>query len=67
MRKFKKVSKLKIVDIHSARQILCYMGYYKHTNSYRVYQEKVKPLVNVGQCKKIVSSYDKRRRKKNVA
>jgi hypothetical protein len=66
MRKFKKVSKLTIIDIHSARQVLCYMGYYKHTNSYRVYQEKVKPLVNVGQCKKIVSDYDKRRRKKNV-
>lgn len=65
MRKFNKVSKLKIIDIHSARQVLCYIGQFKHTNSYRVYQEKVKPLVNVGQCKRIVSSYDKRRRKKN--
>lgn len=66
MRKFKKVSRLKIIDIHSARQVLCYAGQYKHTNSYRVFQEKVKPLVNIGQCKKIVSSYDKRRSKNVV-
>ena len=67
MRKFRKVSKLKVIDIHSARQVLCYKGYFKHTNSYRVYQEKVKPLVNMGKCKKIVSYYDKRKGIKNVA
>ena len=66
MRKFRKVSKLKVIDIHSARQVLCYMGHFKHTNSYRVYNEKVKPLVNIGECKKIVSYYDKRKDKKNV-
>lgn len=67
MRKFRKVSKLKVIDIHSARQVLCYRGHFKHTNSYRVYQEKVKPLVNMGKCKKIVSYYDKRKGIKNVA
>lgn len=64
MRKFRKVSKLKIIDIHSARQVLCYMGNFKHTNSYTIYNEKVKPLVNIGECKKIVSYYDKRKGKK---
>lgn len=64
MRKFRKVSKLKVIDVHSARQVLCYRGHYKHTNSYRVFQEKVKPLVNFGQCKKIVSEYDKRKGKR---
>lgn len=66
MRKFRKVSKLKIIDIHSARQVLCYLGHFKHTNSYTVYNSKVKPLVNIGECKKIVSYYDKRKGKKNV-
>lgn len=65
MRKFNKVSKLKVIDIHSARQVLCYMGHFKHTNSYTVYNEKVKPLVNIGECKKIVSYYDKRKGKEN--
>lgn len=67
MRKFHKVSRLKVIDIHSARQVLCYRGHFKHTNSYKVYQDKVKPLVNIGKCKKIVSYYDKRKGKKNVA
>ena len=66
MRKFRKISKLKVIDIHSARQALCYRGYYKHTNSYKVFQEKVKPLVNFGKCKKIVSDYDKRKGKKDA-
>ena len=66
MRKFKKVSKLKIIDAHSARQINCYMGYIKHTNSYGLFNEKIKPLVNIGKCKKIVSDYDKRKGKKNA-
>lgn len=66
MRKFKKVSKLKIIDVHSARQVTCYMGYIKHTNSYRLFNEKIKPLVNIGACKKIVSEYDKRKGKENV-
>lgn len=66
MRKFNKVSKLKVIDLHSARQVLCYIGYYKHANTYRVFTEKVAPLVNIGKCKKIVSYYDKRKEKKNV-
>jgi len=66
MRKFKKVSKLKAIDVHSARQITCYMGKIKHTNSYRLFNERIKPLVNIGTCKKIVSDYDKRKGKKNA-
>lgn len=66
MRKFKKVSKLKVIDIHSAKQVTCYMGYFKHTNSYRLFNEKVKPLVNIGACRKIVSDYDKRKGKQNA-
>ncbi len=66
MRKILKVSKLKIIDVHSARQVLCYMGQIKHTNSYTLYQKQIKPFVNIGECKKIVSYYDKRKGKKNV-
>ena len=66
MRKFQKISKMEIVDIHSARQATCYMGYIKNTNSYRLFNERIKPLVNIGNCKKIVSDYDKRKGKKNA-
>lgn len=65
MRKIKKVSKLKVIDIHSARQITCYMGYIKHTNSYTLFNNRIKPLVNIGVCKKIVSEHTKRKEKKN--
>lgn len=66
MRKFKKVSRLNVIDLHSARQVLCYVGYYKHSDSYKVFAEKVTPLINVGKCKKIVSYYDKRKENENV-
>ena len=66
MRKFKAVSKLKTIDIHSARQVACYMGYIKHTNSYILFNEKIKQLVNVGVCKKIISEHDKRKGKQNA-
>ncbi|MDD3238216.1 MAG: RNA-directed DNA polymerase [Candidatus Gastranaerophilales bacterium] len=65
MRKFVKVSKLKVIDVHSARQALCYKGYYKHTDSYRIFKDVVCKLVNFGNCKKIVSNYDKRKEIKN--
>ena len=66
MRKVRKVSRLKIIDVHSARQITCYMGYIKHTNSYKLFQEQIKPLVNIGNCKKIVSGNDIRKEKRNA-
>ena len=67
MRKFKAVSKLENIDIHSARQVTCYMGYIKHTNSYNLFQTRIKPLVNVGACKTIIRNYDKRKEKQNAA
>lgn len=66
MRKFQKVSKLKVIDVHSARQVTCYMGYIRHTNSYKLFNERIKPLINIGVCKKVVSNYDKRKGVKNV-
>jgi len=67
MRKFRKVSKMKNIDVHSARQVTCYMGYIKHTDSYKLFNEKIKPLVNIGVCKKIVSRHDKKEREKENA
>ena len=67
MRKFRKVSKMKNIDVHSARQVTCCMGYIKHTDSYRLFNEKIKPLVNIGVCKKIVSRHDKKEREKENA
>lgn len=66
MRKVRKVSRLKIIDVHSARQITCYMGYIKHTDSYKLFQERIKPLVNIGNCKRIVSGSDTRKEKRNA-
>lgn len=64
MRKFRKVSKMKNIDVHSARQVTCYMGYIKHTDSYKLFNDKIKPLINIGVCKKIVSRHDKKEREK---
>lgn len=67
MRKFRKVSKMKNIDVHSARQVTCYMGYIKHTDSYKLFNDRIKPLVNIGVCKKIVSRHDKKEREKENA
>lgn len=67
MRKFRKVSKMKNIDVHSARQVTCYMGYIKHTDSCKLFNDRIKPLVNIGVCKKIVSRHDKKEREKENA
>lgn len=47
------------------KAMLSYMGWFSCTNSYDCYQEHVKPFVNIGKLKKIVSKLD--RRKNNEA
>lgn len=40
--------------------MLSYMGWFKHTDSYNYYRYWIKPYVDIGKLKKIVSSMDRR-------
>lgn len=41
------------------RAILSYMGWFKHTNSYKLYMRKIKHFVDLGHLKAIISHIDK--------
>lgn len=62
-RKAKQMSKQWKVTIHSIRQMLSYMGWITCTNTYNMYKKWIKPYVNLRNCKKRISNYDKRKNK----
>lgn len=66
-RKAKRIGKKEKVTAHDARQILSYMGYIDKTDTYKMYEERIKPYVNVQKCKRKVSMCDKNRKKKEAA
>lgn len=66
-RKAKRIDKKEKITAHDARQILSYMGYIDKTDTYGMYEERIKPYVNVQKCKRKVSKFDKNRKKKEAA
>lgn len=60
MRKAKKVGKH--TTIKGAQGMLSYMGYIKHTDSYGVYRDYIRPYVNIGKLKKFTSKRTKAER-----
>lgn len=50
---------------YDSRQLLSYLGRIDHSDTYNMYHEWVKPIVNIQRCKRKVSAYDKARRKDN--
>lgn len=63
-RKVRKVAKKDKVNWYDASSIVSRMGYFKHTDAYNVYQERVKPYVNIKKLKKIISKHEKKGRAK---
>lgn len=45
------------------RRLISYMGWFKHSSTYACYLKYIKPCVNVGKLKKIISKIDRRRNK----
>ena len=59
-RKARRIYKAKKLTIHSAKQMLSYLGWIDATNTYQMYLAWIKPYVNIQECKRRVSSYDRR-------
>lgn len=67
-RKAKAISKKRCPTIYDCKQILSYLGWISHTNTYNMYLKYIKPYVNFGYCKRRISYDDKKKRRlKRVA
>jgi len=59
-RKAKRLSHKEKPSIYDIRQMLSYIGWIDHTNTYGMYQQRIKPYVDIGKLKKRISSYDRK-------
>ena len=60
LRKTKKISKEKRPTVFEIRQLLSYMGWFKHTDTYKVFGLQVNNVVDINEYKKRVSYFDRR-------
>lgn len=58
-RKAKRIFKAKRVTVYSARQMLSYLGWIKHTDTYKMYLKWVLPYVSFQKLKRKIRGYDK--------
>jgi RNA-directed DNA polymerase len=65
-RKAKRISKKRHITVHDCRQMLSYKGWFSSTDTYRIFQQRIKPHVDFRKLRKMVGLYD-RQRSKNVA
>lgn len=63
-RKARQVSKQEKINPKDAASLLSSMGWVKHTDTYGMYEERIKPVVNIRKLKKIVSKNQKRKNQK---
>lgn len=62
-RKAIKMSRKEGYHWYECTQILSYLGWFKHSNTYGIFETRIKPIINVGECKKVVSIHSKRHRR----
>lgn len=62
-RKAKRISKKELTTVYDAQQIISYIGYFKHTDTFNIFKEKILKVVNLETCKKIISNKTKARGK----
>lgn len=62
-RKARKIYKAEKPSVYSARQMLSYLGWIDHTDSYGFYLTWIKPIVDFKKLKKKINSYDKKQRR----
>ncbi|MBP5163249.1 MAG: hypothetical protein ILP16_09785 [Spirochaetales bacterium] len=59
-RRARRISRKEKTTIFDCRQMLSALGWIKATDTYRWYEEWIKPYVSFRKCRKRVSSYDRR-------
>lgn len=64
-KKARQVSRQEKINPKDAQSILSRMGALKHTDTYKMYLERIKPIINTKKLKKIVSKQSRRRNDAN--
>lgn len=64
VRKALKISKSIKKNWFECTQMISYLGWFKHTDTYNVYEKYIQPIVNIGECKNIVSLHSYKLRRK---
>ncbi len=59
-RKARQVSRQEKINPKDAASLLSSMGWVKHTDTYGMYEERIKPIVSIKKLKKVVSKNQKR-------
>lgn len=60
-RKARQISRQEKINPRDASSMLSSMGWVSHTDTYGMYEERIKPIVNIKKLKKIVSKEQKRK------
>ena len=55
-RKVKRTKKKKSWNAHNCGSILTYVGWMKHSDSYRLYQQRIKPYIKISRLEGVVSN-----------
>lgn len=64
LRTARRIYKKDKITWYDASQMVSYIGWFKRTNTHAAYEKHVKPFVNIGRCRKIISKYNKSKEKK---
>ena len=54
------------IHIHNSRRIVSYIGWFKHTDSYSLYMEKVVPYTTLFYLQSKISKYDSKKARKTI-
>ena len=63
-RKARRIWKMDEITVHAARQMLSYLGWIDCTDTYNMYSEWVKPIVNIQNLKRKLGRYDKNKNRR---
>lgn len=58
-RKAKRIIHRYSPDLAKAKSIMSYMGWIKHSNSYRFFKDRIERFICIGKARKIISKFDK--------
>lgn len=60
IRKARRIKQKEKISWYDASQILSYLGWFRHTNTYGAFKKYIVPNVNIKQCKKLISNHSKK-------
>ena len=62
-RKARRIAKKDKPTIYDIRQMVSYLGWLNCTDTYKMYEDRIKPYISFQKFKRRVSAYDKRKAK----